>query len=64
MRKYGNNLISQIYTTAMNGVATVCNTTGINGKYKFWATDVMAACTPILETFLTHVLVDITTADE
>ena len=62
--KYGNSIISQAFTTAMNGVATVCNTTGINGKYKFWATDVMAAATPILETFLTHILVDITKADD
>lgn len=61
--KYGNNIVSQIYTTAMNGIATVCNTTMVNGKYKQWATDVYASATPILETFLTHILVDITKAD-
>lgn len=61
--KYGNNLVAQIYTTAMNGIATVCNTTMIDGKYKAWATDVYAAATPMLETFLTHILVDITKAD-
>lgn len=61
--KYGNNIVSQIYTSAMNGIATVCNTTMVNGKYKQWAVDVYAAATPVLETFLTHVLVDISQAD-
>lgn len=61
--QYGNGLVAQVFTTATNGIATVCNTTMINGKYKSWATDVYAAATPVLETFLTHVIVDTTTAD-
>lgn len=61
--KYGNNLVAQVFSTTMNGIATVCNTTMVNGKYKEWATDVYASATPVLETFLTHILVNISVAD-
>lgn len=60
--KYGNNIISQIFGSTYDGLITVCHTTGVNGKYKYWATDVMSSATPILDVFLNMVLVDTTVA--
>lgn len=56
--KYGNSLISKVWGTTADGVITVSNTTGVNGEYKYWATDVYASATPILETYLNLVIVD------
>lgn len=50
--KYGNNLISKVWGTTLDGIINVANTTGIDGEYKYWATDVYASATPVLETFL------------
>lgn len=61
-QKYGNNLIKKIWSTSLDGVITVANTTGINGEYHYWATDVYSSATPILETFLNIVYVDTTKA--
>lgn len=58
--KYGNDIITQIFGSTMDGLVTVCHTTGVNGKYKYWATDVMSSATPILDVFLYQVLVDTT----
>jgi hypothetical protein len=61
--KYGNNQIVKVFGTTLDGVATVINTTGINGMYKYWATDVVASAAPMLENYLYQVLIDTTTAD-
>lgn len=59
--KYGNNIITQVFGTTLDGLITVCHTTGVDGKYKYWATDVMSTATPILDVFLNMVFVDTTT---
>lgn len=61
-QKYGNSLITKVWGSTLDGVITVANTTGVNGEYKYWATDVYASATPVLETFLNMVYVDTTTA--
>lgn len=50
--KYGNNIIQKVFGTTMDGLITVENTTGVNGQYKYWATDVKCTATPILDMFL------------
>lgn len=50
--KYGNGIIQKVFGTTMDGLITVENTTGVNGQYKYWATDVKCTATPILDTFL------------
>jgi hypothetical protein len=61
--KYGNNLVTKVFGTTADGVATVINTTGADGEYKYWATDVVASAAPMLEGYLYQVLIDTTTAD-
>lgn len=61
-QKYGNNIITKVFGSTMDGVITVSNTTGINGQYKYWATDVYASATPVIDVFLNQVIVDTTTA--
>lgn len=61
--KYGNSIINKVFGTTADGLITVINTTGINGTYKYWATDVVASATPVLETFLYQVLVSFKEAD-
>lgn len=58
--KYGNQVITKVFSTTMDGIATVENTTGVNGQYKYWATDVKASATPILDLFLYMAHVDTT----
>jgi hypothetical protein len=60
--KYGNNIITSVYGSTLDGIITVINTTGINGKYKYWATDVVACAAPALESYIYQVLIDTTTA--
>lgn len=60
--KYGNSIITKVFGTTLDGVITVANTTGINGQYKYWATDVMASATPVLDVFLNLVIVDVSVA--
>jgi hypothetical protein len=62
--KYGNNLITKVFGSTLDGVATVINTTGNDGEYKYWATDVVASAAPMLENYLYQVLIDTTKADE
>lgn len=56
--KYGNNIITKVFGTTMDGLVTVENTTGIDGQYKYWATDVKCSATPILDLYLYMVHVD------
>lgn len=56
--KYGNSIITKVFGTTMDGLVTVENTTGIDGQYKYWATDVKSVATPILDTYLYIVHVD------
>lgn len=58
--KYGNNIISKVFGTTADGLITVENTTGINGQYKYWATDVKTTATPILDLYQYIVHVDTT----
>lgn len=60
--KYGNSIITKVFGTTLDGVITVAHTTGINGQYKYWATDVMASATPVLDVFLNLVIVDVSKA--
>lgn len=60
--KYGNSIIQKVFGTTMDGIITVAHTTGVNGQYKYWATDVYSSATPILDVFLNQVIVDTTTA--
>lgn len=61
-KKYGNSIISQVFASTMDGLLTVCHTTGVDGKYKYWAADFMSSATPVLDVFLHQVLVDVTKA--
>lgn len=58
--KYGNNIISKVFGTTADGLITVENTTGVDGQYKYWATDVKCSATPILDLFQYIVHVDTT----
>lgn len=61
--KYGNSIITKVFGSTMDGIATVVNTTGIDGQFKYWATDVMASAVPVDDIFLYQVLVDTSKAD-
>lgn len=50
--KYGNNIITKVFGTTLDGIVTVENTTGVDGQYKYWATDVKCSATPILDLYL------------
>lgn len=60
--KYGNSILTQVFATTMDGLMTVCHTTGINGKYKYWSADFMSSATPIIDVFLYQVIVDVSKA--
>jgi hypothetical protein len=62
--KYGNSTITKVFGSTLDGIATVINTTGVNGNYKYWATDVVGCAAPMLESYLYHVFIDTATADE
>lgn len=58
--KYGNNIISKVFGTTADGLITVENTTGVDGNYKYWATDVKCSATPVLDLYEYIVHVDTT----
>lgn len=60
--KYGNKIISQVFSTTNDGLYTVANITMPNGKYKEWHTHLMYQAIPTLDEFLYHVCVDTKTA--
>ena len=60
--KYGNSILTQVFASTMDGLMTVCHTTGANGKYKYWSADFMSSATPIIDVFLHQVIVDTTKA--
>lgn len=62
--KYGNSVIQKVFGTTYDGVITVAHTTGVNGQFKYWALDVMANATPILDVFMNMAIVDTTTAKD
>lgn len=62
--KYGNGIISKVFGTTADGLITVENTTGVDGQYKYWATDVKSTATPILDLFQYIVHVDTTQTND
>lgn len=60
--KYGNNIITKIFGSTLDGIITVAHTTGVNGQFKYWATDVYASATPILDVFMNMAIVDVSQA--
>jgi hypothetical protein len=60
---YGSSVISRAFATTANGLVTVENLTKNNGDLKEWQTRVMMQAVPVLDDFLYHVIVDITTGD-
>lgn len=62
-KKYGNNVNSYNFTPALGGVATIMNSTIVNGNFKEWHTDLWMSAIPSLDEFLYHVIIDTTTAD-
>lgn len=58
--KYGNNIITKVFGTTADGLITVENTTGVDGQYKYWATDFKCPATPILDLYNYVVHVDTT----
>lgn len=62
-KKYGNNVNSYNFTSALGGVATIMNSTIMNGNFKEWHTDLWMSAIPSLDEFLYHVIIDTTTAD-
>jgi hypothetical protein len=61
--KYGNNLVTRVFGSTLDGIATVINTKSIDGNYNRWSTSVVSSCAPMLENYLYQVLIDTTTAD-
>lgn len=61
--KYGNSVNSYSFASALNGLATVANSTIVNGNFKEWHTHVIMAAVPSLDEFLYHYIVDTTTAN-
>ncbi len=61
--EYGNNLYSQVYTKAGNGLFTIANIVVPDGRLKQWQTHLMMQAIPSLDEFLYHVIVDTHTAD-
>lgn len=61
--KYGNNVNSYSFASALNGLAQVANSVIVNGNFKEWHTHVIMAAVPSLDEFLYHYIIDTTTAD-
>lgn len=60
--KYGNSIITQVFASTMDGLMTVCHTTGVNGTLKYWAADFMSSATPVIDVFMHQVIVDVSKA--
>ena len=61
--KYGNNVNSYSFSSALNGLAQVANSVIVNGNFKEWHTHVIMAAVPSLDEFLYHYIIDTTTAN-
>ena len=61
--KYGNNVNSYSFASALNGLAQNANSVIVNGNFKEWHTHVIMAAVPSLDEFLYHYIIDTTTAD-
>ena len=62
-RRYGNNLNTFNFTSALGGIATICNSEVINGNLKEWHTDLWMSAVPSLDEWLYHAIIDTTRAD-
>lgn len=60
--KYGNNVNSYSFASALNGLAQIANSVIVNGNFKEWHTHVIMAAVPSLDEFLYHYIIDTTTA--
>lgn len=63
-KKFGNNVNSYNFSSALGGIATIMNSTIVNGNFKEWHTDLWMSAIPTLDEFLYHVIIDTTTADK
>jgi hypothetical protein len=61
--KYGNNVNSYSFASALNGLAQIENSVIVNGNFKEWHTHVIMAAVPSLDEFLYHYIIDTTTAN-
>lgn len=61
--KFGNKVNSYNFTTTLDGLLTIMNSTIVNGNFMEWHTDGMMAAIPTLDEFLYHAIIDTTTAD-
>ena len=61
--KYGNNVNSYSFASALNGLAQIANSVIVNGNFKEWHTHVVMAAVPSLDEFLYHYIIDTTTAN-
>ena len=61
---FGNNVNSYNFSSALGGIATIMNSTIVNGNFKEWHTDLWMSAIPTLDEFLYHVIIDTTTADK
>lgn len=61
--KYGNNVNSYSFASALNGLAQIANSVIVNGNFKEWHTHVIMAAVPSLDEFLYHYIIDTTSAD-
>ena len=55
--KYGNDVISAVYTQALNGLLTIENAVVPNGRYKEWQARAMMQAIPSLDEFLAHFII-------
>ena len=63
-KRFGNNINSYNFASALGGVATIMNSTIVNGNFKEWHTDLWMSAIPTLDEFLYHVIIDTTTAGD
>jgi hypothetical protein len=61
--KFGNKVNSYNFTTTLDGLLTIMNSTIVNGNFMEWHTDGMMAAIPTLDEFLYHAIIDTTKAD-
>ena len=61
--KYGNNVNSYSFASALNGLAQIANSVIVNGNFKEWHTHLIMAAVPSLDEFLYHYIIDTTSAD-
>lgn len=61
--KFGNNIISSVFSGIGDGFSTLVNQTMANGQFKSWQTVLIASATPALTEFPEHIIVDTTTAN-